>query len=175
MPRMARHATSRPWKVDPPQSDRRPSPQPPQISPLLSSMATRRHKRSDNDVGFQLAPMIDMTFLLLIFFMLTSTITSQQVQENVRVPVAPSAVMPEDASGRLILNISSEGVYFLEQLRIGEEDLGEALRTRFERNPRLVLYLRADRQVPARHIKQVVRVASEAGAARVIVATTRSE
>ena len=34
-------------------------------------------RRSDDEVGFQLAPMIDMTFLLLVFFMVTTKISKE--------------------------------------------------------------------------------------------------
>jgi len=137
-------------------------------------MATRRHKRSSEDVGFQLAPMIDMTFLLLIFFMLTSTITNQQVVRNVVVPVAPSAVPPKDASGRLILNIDADENLIIDQQRIETEALAGLLAERLAANPSLQLYLRADRTVPAKRLKEIVRLATEAGVSRVIIATTRT-
>ena len=55
---------------------------------------TRRHKRPLDEVSFQITPMIDMTFLLLIFFMVTQKITEQQLNVPVKLPVAVSAVPP---------------------------------------------------------------------------------
>jgi biopolymer transport protein ExbD len=40
-------------------------------------------RRAEDEVGFQLAPMIDMTFLLLIFFMVTTKISKEQIKEEV--------------------------------------------------------------------------------------------
>ena len=136
-------------------------------------MATRRKKRTDQEVGFQLAPMIDMTFLLLIFFMLTSTITNQKVKKDVEVPVAPSAVVPESSANRYVVNIDAAGDFFLGEARVTEEALAGELRKRFLNNPPLKLYVRADRGVEASRIKKVMRLASEAGAIKVILATTR--
>ena len=55
----------------------------------------RRRKRPLDEVSFQITPMIDMTFLLLIFFMVTQKITEQQLNVPVKLPVAISAVAPE--------------------------------------------------------------------------------
>lgn len=136
-------------------------------------MASRRRKRTEDDVGFQLAPMIDMTFLLLIFFMLTTTVTNQKVKRDVHVPVAPSAVIPKDASNRLMINMDAGGELFLGERAITEKALATELARQFRDNPPLQLYVRADRAVPAKRIKAVVRMASEAGAVKVIIGTTR--
>ncbi|MCB1087890.1 MAG: biopolymer transporter ExbD, partial [Verrucomicrobiae bacterium] len=53
----------------------------------------RRHSNS-GEVSFQITPMIDMTFLLLIFFMVTSKLTDQQMNVPIALPVAISAVAP---------------------------------------------------------------------------------
>lgn len=136
-------------------------------------MASRRRKRTEDDVGFQLAPMIDMTFLLLIFFMLTSTVTNLKVKQDVKVPVAPSAVVPKDASQRLLINIDAKGGLFLGDQPIAEKALAAELNRQLKDNQRLQLYVRADRAVEAKRIKAVVRLATEAGAVKVILATLK--
>ena len=57
-------------------------------------MVRRRHKAQD-EVSFQLTPMIDMTFLLLIFDMVTQKITEQERSVPIRLPVAVTAATPE--------------------------------------------------------------------------------
>ena len=136
-------------------------------------MATRRRKRTEEEVGFQLAPMIDMTFLLLVFFMLTSTITNDKVKQDVNVPLAPSAVIPKNAANRLLINIDASGALFLGDRAINEKDLSAELNRQFQHNPPLQLYVRADRAVPAKRIKSIVRMATEAGAIKVIIATLK--
>ncbi|MCB1065618.1 MAG: biopolymer transporter ExbD, partial [Verrucomicrobiae bacterium] len=64
----------------------------------------RRRQASSGEVSFQITPMIDMTFLLLIFFMVTSKLTDQQINVPVDLPVAVSAVAPGKAE-RDIVNI----------------------------------------------------------------------
>lgn len=70
-------------------------------------------RRSEDNVGFQLAPMIDMTFLLLIFFMVTTKISKEQIKEEIKLPVASNALIPLEASDRDIISIDGEGRYFI--------------------------------------------------------------
>jgi len=73
----------------------------------------RRRIRTEDEVSFQLAPMIDMTFLLLIFFMVTSKLSKEQIKMDIRLPVASAAVLPKDLGNRDLLNIDAEGRYFI--------------------------------------------------------------
>ena len=72
----------------------------------------RRRKRPLDEVSFQITPMIDMTFLLLIFFMVTQKITEQQLNVPVKLPVAVSAVAPERTE-REVINIDGKGNYYI--------------------------------------------------------------
>ena len=135
-------------------------------------MAGRRIRRTEEEPGFQLAPMIDMTFLLLIFFMVTTYITDQKVMRNVVVPVAPHATVPRRAEDRVVINIASDGQMFLGDRGVDEKALAEELRRLLRDDPPLQLYVRADREVGAASIRKVVRMAAEAGAIKVILGTT---
>lgn len=115
-----------------------------------------------------LAPMIDMTFLLLIFFMLTSKISKEQIKLDVRLPVAANSVIPDDLSDRDIINIDSNGQYYVGNNPLSKEDLDKYLRQRFKDFPPLRIYVRADRNTPAKKIKELLQMAGDAGAIDVI-------
>jgi len=136
--------------------------------------AIHRRKRTEEDVGFQLAPMIDMTFLLLVFFMVTSTITNQQVRQDVVPPEAPSAVMPENQANRLVINIDRDGGFWFDSVRFEGGALAGVIEQRLGVNPQMRIYVRADRGVEVARIKEVMRLAAEAGAGDIIFATYRS-
>ncbi len=129
-------------------------------------MRTRR--RFHEEVSFQLAPMIDMTFLLLVFFMVTTQISKEQIKLDVKLPVASNAVTPDDLGERDIINIDEEGRYHLRDRTVTSEELEEYLRMRFVDFPPLRLYIRADHRTPGRTIKEVMRMAADAGAIDVI-------
>ena len=114
--------------------------------------------------------MIDMTFLLLIFFMVTSKLTDQQINVPVDLPVAVSAVAPGKAE-RDIVNIDGEGNYYIGDRRATKDELMEHLKFRFKDFPPLQVYLRADKNTPAKQVREVIDMAGEAGAIDVIVGT----
>lgn len=122
-----------------------------------------------------LAPMIDMTFLLLIFFMVTTTISKEQIKLDVKLPIAANAVLPEDLSNRDIINIGGDGSYYLKNDLVTKDQLKDYLVQRFKDYPPLRLYVRADRETNAKKIKELMRLAAEAGAIDVIFGTYQSE
>jgi len=131
-------------------------------------------RRPDDEMGFQLAPMIDMTFLLLIFFMVTTKISKEQIKEEVKLPVASNAVIPEDVSNRDIISIDAQGRYFIGQEISDKKRLAEYLKKRFENTPPLRLYIRADQKTSGTKIKEVMKMAADAGAVDVIFGSYQS-
>ncbi len=125
--------------------------------------------------GFMLAPMIDMTFLLLIFFMVTTRISKEQIKLDIRLPIAANAVLPDDLANRDIINIGGDGTYFLKSTAVTKQELSRYLRQRFEDYPPLRLYVRADRNTPGKKIKELMRLAAEAGAIDMIFGSYQKE
>lgn len=131
-------------------------------------------RRSEENVGFQLAPMIDMTFLLLIFFMVTTKISKEQIKEEIKLPVASNAIIPAEVSNRDIISIDDQGRYFIGQTPADKKQLADYLKKRFENHPPLRLYIRADKSTPGRKIKEVMKMAADAGAVDVIFGSYQS-
>lgn len=131
-------------------------------------------RRSEENVGFQLAPMIDMTFLLLIFFMVTTKISKEQIKEEIKLPVASNAIIPPEASNRDIISIDDQGRFFIGQTPADKKQLADHLKKRFENFPPLRLYIRADKNTPGKKIKEVMKMAADAGAVDVIFGSYQS-
>ena len=123
----------------------------------------RYQKRPLDEVSFQITPMIDMTFLLLIFFMVTQTITQQERNAPVKLPVAVSAVAPEPTE-RDVINIDGEGNYYIGDKMATTEEVLAHLRVKFEDFPPLQIYLRADKNTPTKKIREFVDMATDVGA-----------
>jgi biopolymer transport protein ExbD len=128
-------------------------------------------KKQEDEIGFQLAPMIDMTFLLLIFFMVTTKISKEQVNVEIKLPTAANASIPDDLSNRDIISIDKDGIYYIGQTPADKKQLTTHLKERFKVTPPLRLYVRADKNTPGKQIKELMRIASEAGAVNVIFGT----
>jgi biopolymer transport protein ExbD len=128
-------------------------------------------KKQEDEIGFQLAPMIDMTFLLLIFFMVTTKISKDQVKVDIKLPTAANATIPNDLSNRDIISIDGNGQYYIGQTPTTKKELTAHLKERFKVTPPLRIYVRADEGTPGKQIKEFMRIASEAGAINVIFGT----
>ncbi|MBU6181330.1 MAG: biopolymer transporter ExbD [Verrucomicrobia bacterium] len=132
-------------------------------------------KRQEDEIGFQLAPMIDMTFLLLIFFMVTTKISKDQVKVDIKLPTAQNATIPDDLSNRDIISIDGTGQYYIGQEPATKKELTAHLKERFKVTPPLRIYVRADKNTPGKQIKELMRIAAEAGAVNVIFGTYQDE
>lgn len=132
-------------------------------------------KKQEDEVGFQITPMIDMVFLLLVFFMVTTKISKDQIKLDIKLPLASNGILPEDLSNRDIVSIDGSGQYFIGQQPATKQELAEHLKRRFRDNPPLRLYVRADQGTPGKQIKELMRMAAEAGAISVIFGSYRDQ
>ena len=133
----------------------------------------QQRKRKDEVVSFQITPMIDMTFLLLIFFMVTSKLSKEQVKMDVSLPAASSAKVPDDLSNRDVINVDKEGNYYIANVMASGEQLKRHLQDRFKAAPPLKIYYRADKDTPYEVTERFMKLAAEAGARQVLFGTYR--
>jgi len=118
-----------------------------------------------------MAPMIDMVFLLLVFFMSVSTLAVAEKAKAVELPKSAESEVPDDLSNRGIVTVDASGQAYLGERAVNAEEIKATLRRSLERNPELRITVRADQQASYGDIKKVLRVCSEAGAYEVIYAT----
>jgi biopolymer transport protein ExbD len=124
-----------------------------------------------------MAPMIDMVFLLLIFFMVASHLTALE-RIPVVLPVADKAKVPEEARDRQLITVlpSADGgaSYYMNLQEVDIKELGKEIARLAEADPNLRIYLRADRIVLHKHIKAVMETCAEAGISDIIFGTYES-
>ena len=130
------------------------------------------------DDEINMAPMIDMVFLLLIFFMVASHLTALE-RVPVLLPVADKAKVPEEARDRQLISIladdtGEEASIFMNLQKVSLEEFGAEVRRLYEEDEHLQVYLRADRRVKHKHIKAVMQACAEAGITDIIFGTFES-
>jgi len=133
------------------------------------------------DEEVDMAPMIDMVFLLLVFFMVSSHQMSQEYKK-MPIPVAASAKAPKERTDRIIVSLEADGTLYLGPAIISEEALKEVMKTRNEyavarlgEEGRLKLFLRAHQQAEHGEVRGVMRMAAEAGIMDIIFAAHEKE
>jgi len=107
-----------------------------------------------NKVGteFSMSSMSDLVFLLLIFFMLTSTLVS---------PNAIKLLLPNSSSRTLAkqsvtMYINEHYEYFMETTPVSEASLVGAISAKLQGQTESTIVLRADKTVPIQYIVNVI-------------------
>jgi biopolymer transport protein ExbD len=118
-----------------------------------------------------MAPMIDMVFLLLVFFMTVATVAKSQRQIELELPESEESTVPEDASGRGILSVDAEGRYYIGDQARSIDEVKAAIRARLQADPELRVQVRADQATEYEHVRKLLKAAAEAGAYEIIYAT----
>ena len=118
------------------------------------------------EITFQMAPMIDMVFLLLVFFMCASHLAQQQNVE-LNIPVAAKAVIPKDRPDRWTVNILKDGQLFEGTNPVSMEELKLHVQSKVAEykstGKDLKIYLRADKDAPHKEVKRVMTAMAESG------------
>ncbi|MBM4148223.1 MAG: biopolymer transporter ExbD [Lentisphaerae bacterium] len=112
---------------------------------------------------FNMSPMIDMVFQLMIFFMVASHFSTTQ-NVDLKIPSAVHAVVPRDRPDRVVVNIREDGALFCgEQAVANVDDLKAAVKSYKDLSPGLKVYLRADRDAEHMHVRKVMNAMGELG------------
>lgn len=129
----------------------------------------RKPERAEEE--FQMAPMIDMVFLLLVFFMCVSTLAQAEKNVPLELPESEESDVAEDLSDRGTVSVDATGQTYLGADAVSLEQVKAAITASLQENPRLRILVRADQGAKYGDIKKVLKACSEAGAYEVIYAT----
>jgi len=136
-------------------------------------MRLRRKEQPTED--FAMTPMIDMVFLLLVFFMCVSSLAQADKKLKLDLPESAESKVPEDLTGRGVVSVDASGRVYLGATPVELDGLTDAVRVELARRPGLRVLVRAERSVAFRDIKRVLKACAEAGAGEVIYATFQAD
>ncbi|PKP53044.1 MAG: biopolymer transporter ExbD [Bacteroidetes bacterium HGW-Bacteroidetes-1] len=113
-----------------------------------------RNKRS---ATFSMASMSDLVFLLLIFFMLTSTL----VAPNAIKLLLPASTSKTMAKQTVTIYINDNYDYFLGEVLVNESELSNLLQSQLAGEVEGTVVLRSDKSVPVQYIVNVIDAINE--------------
>ena len=123
-----------------------------------------------------LTPLIDVVFLLLIFFMVSTTF-DRHANLKVELPEA-SAKKQQQVEEPVVLSIDAKGNYFINDRQLVNTTL-ETLKTALQKTVAdkkdVSLVLRADAKTPHQAVVRAMDAASQLGLTRLSIATIESK
>ncbi len=115
----------------------------------------RRLDQGD-EVTLDMAPLIDIVFLLLIFFLVATTLKKLDRELPVELPSAAMGVPAKLDDGTLVIGLDTEGLLYLHAEPVTLEQLHAALREAGESGEAARVRIDADRTVPYEAVLHVV-------------------
>jgi biopolymer transport protein ExbD len=135
-------------------------------------MSRRRRASGDDEASIDLTPIIDMSFIMLIFFIVTASFTKES-GIDVNKPGAVTAERKERAS--ILIAIDSQGSIWIDKRIVDPR----AVRANIERlraeNPQGSVVIQADKESKNGLLVQVMDAARQAGVENVSLAAEPTE
>jgi len=134
-----------------------------------------RKKVVERHIGFQMAPMVDIVFLLLIFFIASAVYSQWERKLEITVPTARSAKEAPRFLGEAIINIDADGHIFLNNLEYTPDRLFELLSQLAVTYPDQPVVVRADRMTRYEDVIRVLDICRRSDIANLAFATLPPE
>lgn len=112
----------------------------------------------------QITPLIDIVFLLLIFFMVTATYAEQEQVADVKVPTSQEGVDRPKALTEITINVEADGQCVINGITFSQDELFAKLKrlTSSEEGKRQPVRIRGDRETNFQEIVRVIDVCQRA-------------
>lgn len=132
--------------------------------------------QSNNSPGkiissLQLAPLVDVSLVLVIIFMVTAPILDTPGTMQVDLPKA--ATIEANSEDNLTITLISTGQISLNEKALTLRELEPALREKVGKYPNRLVLIRADKQVTHQKVLELLGVAKKSGAKKIAIATVQ--
>jgi len=129
------------------------------------------HVDTDSDsVTLNLTPLIDMVFILLIFFMVTSSFV-KETGVKIKRPGAETAALQEQSN--ILIAVTKKGLVWIDRKEINIRSLRAHLERLHAENPEGSVIIAADRQAPTGVVIRILDQARLAGIEQVSIAAEK--
>lgn len=128
-----------------------------------------RKNLQQQDTAFQMAPMVDVVFLLLLFFMVASVFAQWETKIGIEVPTAGSAEARTPME--ILINIDKEGDFYVNGIKLSAFRLEGNLKRLSRTKAGQPVIIRADKQTDYEHVISVLDMCRRADIWNVSFAT----
>ncbi|MCP3903014.1 MAG: biopolymer transporter ExbD [Planctomycetes bacterium] len=122
-----------------------------------------RNPEPENGVAVELTPIIDMVFLLLIFFLIATTFHQTEREMQIALPSAAAASPISTTLREIIINVDAEGNIVVSGRSVEPDALGAMITEAVANNPEQKVTVRGDRNTSYANIVRVLDVCKGSG------------
>ena len=133
-------------------------------------MLVHRKKRPRYGVQVPLTSLIDIVFLLLVYFLLT---TNFMVDEGIDVKLPQAQASKQQTQVEITVYVDEQGRTFLANKQLSLNELFNRLKTLLAKSDNGLVVIKADRRVVLNKAVAVMDLAKAAGAKRLCLATEK--
>jgi biopolymer transport protein ExbD len=123
--------------------------------------------------GIQLAPLVDVLLLLLIFFLLTWNAARNENELDVKVPKASAAKDKPAPIGDVVVNVKADGNVVVNRRTLSSAELSDLLKNLVKLNSEQAVIIRGDESGAYKNIIAVLNTCTDAGITNVAFATAK--
>jgi biopolymer transport protein ExbD len=132
---------------------------------MMSQGGFKRKSKAASEIPS--SSLADMAFLLLIFFMVSTTFRKEQ-QRDVTFPEAEATKKMDDARADILhVFVEKDGAVFINDQNVEMANVSNVVAPIYADNQKLLIVLRADVDAPYRYIDAIQKELQESGAVRV--------
>lgn len=133
-------------------------------------MIVHHRKKKRQEIDIPLTSLIDMVFLLLIYFMLT---TNYMVDEGIKVNLPNAKAAAPQTDEVITIYVNESGTFFLGSAETSSDLLFDKLKAKIGSNDDRIVVVKADRSAVLKDVVTAMDVAKAAGASRLSLATEK--
>ncbi|MFC6633286.1 ExbD/TolR family protein [Microbulbifer taiwanensis] len=132
---------------------------------------SRKQNTAEEEAGaIDLTPMLDVVFIMLIFFIVTATFIKEPGEEVVK----PEATQSELKAASILVAINENNEIWIAKEKVDERQVKLTLERLYAENPKGWLVIQPDKEASIEKIALIANAARKIGIEKVSVATEKS-
>ena len=123
----------------------------------------------------QLAPLVDIAFWALMFFMIIAVFNQMEVQVNLTLPKSKTAVQSAQSAGKIVINITKDGRFIVNRKEYTSFALAQMLAQVSKLFPNQQVIIRADELTYHKYVIQALDACGRSNLSDISFSTIRDE
>lgn len=123
----------------------------------------------------QLAPLVDIAFWALMFFMIIAVFNQMEVQVNMTLPKSKTAIQAAQSAGKIVINVTRDGRFVVNQKEYNSDSLAAMLKQVSKLFPNQQVIIRADELSYHKYVIQALDACSQSNLTDISFSAVRDE